>query len=62
LTGQSALEKMNDSVREYLIDKARLGKTVAYQDLANACGLGLDMGLAHHRNEIASILGAIGAY
>lgn len=53
---------MNNTVREFLIDKAKAGKTISYQELANACGLGLDMGLPHHRNEIAGILGDIGAY
>ena len=53
---------MNNTVREYLIDKAKAGKPISYQELADACGLGLDMGLPHHRNEIAGILGDIGAY
>ena len=53
---------MNNTVREYLIDKARAGKPISYQELADACGLGLDMGLPHHRNEIAGNLGDIGAY
>ncbi|RFP64350.1 hypothetical protein D0N36_14260 [Hymenobacter lapidiphilus] len=53
---------MNNTVREHLIDLAHASKTISYQELANACGLGLDMGLAHHRNAIAVILGDIGTH
>lgn len=55
-------DAMNDTVREHLIDLAKAGKTIGYQELANACRLDLDMSLPHHRNDIAGILGDIGAY
>ena len=53
---------MHNHVREYLIDKAHAGKSDFYQDLADACSLGLNMNLELHRAEIGKVQGDISAY
>lgn len=53
---------MNYTVREYLIDLCAKGKTIAYQELANECKLGLDMSSPADRSKIAEMLGTISTY
>jgi hypothetical protein len=54
---------MNSRVREYLIDLAAKRKTITYQELSNACNLGLDMQASENdRTEIGKILGAISIF
>jgi len=54
---------MNYRVREYLIDLANKGKIIYYQQLSDACKLGLDMQASEwDRAEIGRILGEISTY
>ncbi len=55
---------MNNKVRSFLIEIARNKRQgfIHYQELSNACELGLDMGIPKHRLEIGEILGEITCY
>jgi len=54
---------MNYRVREYLIDLASKGKYIYYQQLSDACGLGLEMQASEwDRAEIGKILGEVSTY
>ncbi len=54
---------MNYRVREYLIDLASKGKIIYYQQLSDACNLGLDMQASEwDRAEIGRILGEVSTY
>ncbi|HOI29517.1 MAG TPA: hypothetical protein PLZ15_07110 [Melioribacteraceae bacterium] len=54
---------MNYRVREYLIDLAAKEKIIYYQQLSDACGLGLDMQASEwDRAEIGRILGEVSIY
>lgn len=51
---------MNTRVRSYLIEKARKKQTCFYQELSDACKLGLFMSDSpHDRAEIGRILGEV---
>jgi hypothetical protein len=54
---------MNERVRSVLIELARQGKTITYQELSDQCQLGLIMRESEFaRAEIGRILGEISAY
>ena len=54
---------MNPNVRNYLIEKARKEQTCYYQELSDACKLGLYMGDSpHDRAEIGRILGEVSEF
>lgn len=54
---------MNQLVRGHLIDLARKGKTITYQELSDQCKLGLVMRDSEYaRAEIGRILGEISAF
>lgn len=54
---------MNNKVREKLIEVSRNRKIIFYQELCDACDLGLDMrNSPADRMEIGRILGEISAY
>ena len=51
---------MNQPLRTLLIDKAKKGKTVSYEEAAQQ--IKLDMGLPHHRDEMSKRLGELSTY
>lgn len=55
---------MNQQIRQFLIDRAhqRAELPISYQDLADACGLSLNMELPHHRKDMGVVLGDISRY
>ena len=54
---------MDYRVRTHLIELASKGKTTTYQELSNACHLGLDMQASEYdRVEIGKILGEISMF
>jgi hypothetical protein len=53
---------MNERVRNYLIEVAKKKGIIHYQNLCDACDLGLDMSQSEDRNKIAKILGNISKY
>lgn len=54
---------MNERVRTYLVEIARSGKTITYQELSDQCKLGLIMRESEYaRAEIGRILGEISVY
>lgn len=54
---------MNETVRQKLIEIARKGRSITYQDLCDECNLGLVMrNSEYERAEIGRILGAISSF
>ena len=53
---------MNTKVRKYLIDLAQKRKTYSYQDVNDACYLGLQWTGDNDSSEIGRILGEIAEY
>ncbi len=50
---------MNTAVYNQLIELAREGNNITYQNLSDQCRLGLIMTNPDHRNQIAALLGQI---
>lgn len=53
---------MNETVRNYLIEKARKRAITTYREVNEKCNLGLDFSIPQHRGKIGDILGAVSEY